>query len=444
MSGQSQSKYLLFAISCLLLVGLVCILFSGGLIIRSAVFATAAAAFMIVPISHARGELKSIAGSKLERDQLEAFAYLSDLESLTPVVFSKLIEPMQEGIIIVKGSADDGEVFVANSAAAQMLDRDRSQMSGTSLIRASLDASLLEVARRSDGISQEVALPGGRILKVSSTRLSHPNFMTHKSEEAVEGLVLSLQDLTDRRLAERSRSELIANVSHDLRTPITAGRLLAETIEAGVSDEKLRKKFHRSLLGELNRLSRMVERLVRLSRIESHEDEFAILAFPVEELIVTVIDNMATISAASGISLVQSEGAKIFLASDPQMSGDFDRLLEVFINLIDNAISVSPRNSSIGINAFATDVINSQEEITFEVIDHGPGIPPSDRTRIFERFYTGEVSRNSQNEGLGLGLSIARHIVQRHGGEISVRNGIAGGAVFIFTIPIGVPAGKDG
>jgi two-component system sensor histidine kinase SenX3 len=266
--------------------------------------------------------------------------------------------------------------------------------------------------------------------------------MTHKSEEIVEGLILSLQDLTDQRIAERSRSELIANLSHDLRTPITAGRLLAETIEAGVSDEKLRKKFHRSLLGELNRLSRMVERLVKLSRIESHEDEFTVLKFPVEELVVTVIDNMSTISSAAEISLLQSKDTEMFLADDPEMAGDFDRLVEVFANLIDNAISVSPRNSTIVINVFSVGEIDSQREVVFEVIDQGPGVPPADRTRIFERFYTGEASRNSQNEGLGLGLSIARHIVQRHGGEISVRNGLSGGAIFTFRLPRGVSSAK--
>jgi two-component system OmpR family sensor kinase len=150
---------------------------------------------------------------------------------------------------------------------------------------------------------------------------------------------------------------------------------------------------------------------------------------------VTVIDNMSTISSAAEISLLQSKDTEIFLAGDAQMMGDFDRLVEVFTNLIDNAISVSPRGSNIVINTFSVGGIDSQREVVFEVIDHGPGVPPADRTRIFERFYTGEVSRNSQNDGLGLGLSIARHIVQRHGGEISVRNGVGGGAIFTFRLP---------
>ena len=442
MNGQSQSKYLLLVILCFVSIGLGSIFFTGDPALKSLILLIVATAFAIIPIRHLRSESRGMADSKLEREQIEALEYLFDLETLTPVVFLKLIEPMHEGIIVVRGSADAGEVFVANTAAAQMLDREQSQMSGSSLIRASLDASLLEVARRADGIPEEVTLPGGRILNVSCTALSHPNFMTHKSDEVVEGLILSLQDLTDQRIAERSRSELIANVSHDLRTPITAGRLLAETIEAGVSDEKLRKKFHRSLLGELNRLSRMVERLVKLSRIESHEDEFTMLKFPIEELVVTVVDNMSTISSASEISLLQSEDTEMFLSNDPEMAGDFDRLVEVFANLIDNAISVSPKNSTIVINVFSVGEIDSQREVVFEVIDQGPGVPPADRTRIFERFYTGDASRNSQNEGLGLGLSIARHIVQRHGGEISVRNGVSGGAIFTFRLPQNASSAK--
>jgi len=345
---------------------------------------------------------------------------------------------MQEGVIIIKGAADDGEVYVANHRAAEILGRDMDNMTGMSLIRAALDASLLEVAREASGDYQEIILPGGKTLSVAAISLPSSVFISdpHGQEVSTDGLLLTMLDLSEQRLAERARADLVGNISHELRTPITAARLLAETIESETLDLGRRKKFHRSLLAELNRLSRMVERLVKLSRIESREEEFSVTTFPIEELLVTAVDNMLPISAAAGVELLQTEQAESMSRLDVEMSGDFDRLLEVLSNFIDNAISVSQEGSKILLNA---NIRRSEaaSSVTFEVIDQGPGVSPADRTRVFERFYTGDVARNSEQESLGLGLAIAKHIVERHRGIIGVRDSLETGSVFFFELPLG-------
>ena len=236
---------------------------------------------------------------------------------------------------------------------SEMCIRDRDNMTGMSLIRAALDASLLEVAREASGDYQEIILPGGKTLSVAAISLPSSVFISdpHGQEVSTDGLLLTMLDLSEQRFAERARADLVGNISHELRTPITAARLLAETIESETLDLGRRKKFHRSLLAELNRLSRMVERLVKLSRIESREEEFSVTTFPIEELLVTAVDNMLPISAAAGVELLQTEQAESMSRLDLEMSGDFDRLLEVLSNFIDNAISVSQEGSKILLNA---------------------------------------------------------------------------------------------
>ena len=170
--------------------------------------------------------------------------------------------------------------------------------------------------------------------------------------------------------------------------------------------------------------------------IKNREEEFSVTTFPIEELLVTAVDNMLPISAAAGVELLQTEQAESMSRLDLEMSGDFDRLLEVLSNFIDNAISVSQEGSKILLNA---NIRRSEaaSSVTFEVIDQGPGVSPADRTRVFERFYTGDVARNSEQESLGLGLAIAKHIVERHRGIIGVRDSLETGSVFFFELPLG-------
>ena len=434
MTDEIGPKRVLIVLLLALLAGISSQFLSIGVELR--LFASVSLIFALVIIIFWKQLRRSEISAQLSRDQFSFPQH--QLDRMNMETFKTIISPMQEGVIIIKGAADDGEVYVANHRAAEILGRDMDNMTGMSLIRAALDASLLEVAREASGDYQEIILPGGKTLSVAAISLPSSVFISdpHGQEISTDGLLLTMLDLSEQRFAERARADLVGNISHELRTPITAARLLAETIESETLDLGRRKKFHRSLLAELNRLSRMVERLVKLSRIESREEEFSVTTFPIEELLVTAVDNMLPISAAAGVELLQTEQAESMSRLDLEMSGDFDRLLEVLSNFIDNAISVSQEGSKILLNA---NIRRSEaaSSVTFEVIDQGPGVSPADRTRVFERFYTGDVARNSEQESMGLGLAIAKHIVERHRGIIGVRDSLETGSVFFFELPLG-------
>ena len=434
MTDEIGPKRVLIVLLLALLAGISSQFLSIGVELR--LFASVSLIFALVIIIFWKQLRHSEISAQLSRDQFSFPQH--QLDRMNMETFQTIISPMQEGVIIIKGAADDGEVYVANHRAAEILGRDMDNMTGMSLIRAALDVSLLEVAREASGDYQEIILPGGKTLSVAAISLPSSVFISdpHGQEVSTDGLLLTMLDLSEQRFAERARADLVGNISHELRTPITAARLLAETIESETLDLVRRKKFHRSLFAELNRLSRMVERLVKLSRIESREEEFSVATFPIEELLVTAVDNMLPISAAAGVELLQTEQAESMSRLDLEMSGDFDRLLEVLSNFIDNAISVSQDGSKILLNA---NIRRSEaaSSVTFEVIDQGPGVSPADRTRVFERFYTGDAARNSEQESLGLGLAIAKHIVERHRGIIGVRDSLETGSVFFFELPLG-------
>jgi two-component system phosphate regulon sensor histidine kinase PhoR len=215
-------------------------------------------------------------------------------------------------------------------------------------------------------------------------------------------------------------------MSHELRTPIAAARALTETLQSGVDDEADRARFLAQLGEEVGRLGEMVERLLRLSRLESGAEPFSTEALEPEALLVTAASRIEPLARQRSIRI---ELQPVTTAS---VRGDHDRVLEVLSNLLDNALRHAPEGSTIRL--VAQSVRDEPGMVRFEVDDDGPGILPTDRERVFERFYTADRSR-AAGEGAGLGLAIARHIVQRLGGRIWVADRTPG-ATLCFTLPL--------
>ncbi len=322
-----------------------------------------------------------------------------------------LVALVPSGVVLV----DEHEtVLVANPAAASILRRPPEAMEGVTLIRATRDAALVQVLREAAGTPREVALSDDRLVRAAAARLDAPPVHA----------VLTVQDLTALRNAERARSELVANVSHELRTPIAAARALAETLEGGVEEDDQRERFHARLTRELERLGEIVERLLRLSRLESRHEEFDVHAVDAHELTTVALTRMGPVADRAGVRLASSTEA-----GSGAVLADRERALEVLTNLLDNAIRYSPAGATVTVEVAAV-----EQMVRFSVRDEGPGILPSDRQRVFERFYTVDRSRGGDDTGTGLGLSIARHIVSRLGGEIWVAD-TAPGAMLSFTLP---------
>ncbi len=321
-----------------------------------------------------------------------------------------LLDHVREGILLV--GADD-VVLVANAAAAEVLDREREAMEGVSLIRATRDHAFVQALRDADRTAREVALPGDRIVEVTAAPVNLPPVQA----------ILTVRDLTTLRRAERAREDLVANVSHELRTPIAAARAIAETLESGVDEPEQQEHFLGQLTGELEQLSGMVERLLRLSRLDAESEEFHLEPIDAGALVAAALARMRPVADRGDVRL-RGEGR--LERGDSLVLADRERVLEVLTNLLDNAIRYTPPAGEVTVTLEPDGGM-----VRCSVRDEGPGILPPERRRVFERFYTADRARG--DAGAGLGLAIARHIVSRLGGEIWVADE-GPGATLCFTL----------
>jgi len=232
-------------------------------------------------------------------------------------------------------------------------------------------------------------------------------------------------------LSQRVQRDFVANVSHELKTPLTSIQGFAQAIkDKTVSDAPGRQHAAQVIHDEAERLRRLVEALLDLTRLESGQDDMARAPVDMPALLTRVVDQEAIVAAARQIEIVRSWPSDL-----PSLVGDGDRLSQVFINLIDNALRHSPTGGQVEVTAKAVD-----GGVTVVVGDHGPGISPQDQDRIFERFYKIDKARASgEGSGSGLGLAISREIVSAHGGRIELESLPGEGSRFIVVLPLSKP-----
>ncbi|RPJ28090.1 MAG: PAS domain-containing protein [Chloroflexi bacterium] len=243
-------------------------------------------------------------------------------------------------------------------------------------------------------------------------------------DQHTSGSLLLAQDLTRLRRLETVRRDFVSNLSHELRTPLASLRALAETLQEGaLEDPPAARRFIDQIQIEVDALTQMANELLELSKIES--GRFSLNLAPV-----AACDLLAS---ASQRMQVQAERANITLHVEcaeelPKVQVDSQRLEQVLVNLIHNAVKFTRPGGEVVLFAEATD-----GSVRFAVRDTGPGIPADEVSRIFERFY--RVDKSRTGSGTGLGLSIAKHIVEAHAGKIWVESIEGQGSTFYFTIP---------
>jgi len=226
---------------------------------------------------------------------------------------------------------------------------------------------------------------------------------------------------------DTERRELIANVSHELRTPISAMQAVMENIVDGV--EPADPATMQTMLAQVERLGRLVTQLLDLSRLDARDTELHSKPFAVAPLLEAAIKE-----AQIGICRPDVPSVRLELSVEPpalEANGDPERIHQVVANLLDNAISHSPDGGRVAVGARRNGTADSVE---LEVSDEGPGIPPDEADRVFDRFYRG-AANGSSDGGTGLGLAIARSIVDLHGGTIEARNGGLRGCRMIVALP---------
>jgi len=284
---------------------------------------------------------------------------------------------------------------------------------------------LLAMARlvRRDGEIREMELQVG----TARGRRDGRWFAVRVAPLGTHGLVLVLaEDLTDQRRVEAIRRDFVANVSHELKTPVGALQLLAETVEGAADDPEAVRRFAGRMQHESIRLTNLVHDLITLAKVQNDEPLAELMAVPLDSIAAEAIDRCRLKASAKNIDL--ATGGRLGL----KVRGDEELLTTALRNLVDNAVAYSPENTRVVI---ATRVAED-EHVEISVTDQGIGIPDADLERIFERFYRVDPARSRQTGGTGLGLAIVKHVTTKHGGEVTVWSKEGSGSTFTLRLPL--------
>jgi two-component system, OmpR family, sensor histidine kinase SenX3 len=356
-----------------------------------------------------RGGLEDLV-AQMERAADEARRRLDDMESTGGLLIAALGEVAQ-GVVV---SDVAGAVVYRNAQAAMFVGARH----GEALAERSL-AELLAAALAGEARQETIELfsPPRRTLTIRATPLVQAN--------AAIGAVAIIDDISEKRRLEAVRRDFVANISHELKTPVGALSLVAETLEGEDDPEVVARLSHR-MRTEAERLGHIIEDLLDLSRIEAEESPSR-EPVPVHVVIAEAIERLRPAADHRGIRLVVDEPPYALA-----VVGDRRQLVSALHNLLDNAIKYSEAGSSVHVV-----VRHGEGAIEIDVADHGIGIPSRDLERIFERFYRVDRARSRDTGGTGLGLAIVRHVASNHGGEVRVSSREGAGSTFTLRLPGG-------
>jgi two-component system, OmpR family, sensor histidine kinase SenX3 len=241
-----------------------------------------------------------------------------------------------------------------------------------------------------------------------------------------DGLVLVLaEDQTESRRVEEVRRDFVANVSHELKTPVGALALLAETVEDAADDPDAVRRFAGRMRQEASRLTNLVQDIITLSRIQAAEPVPDPVAVQVDAIVAEALDRCRMKANARGITLADAGDRGLGVL------GDEDLLLTAIRNLLENAVAYSPERTRVLVTTR-----RSGEQVQISVEDQGIGIPERELQRIFERFYRVDPARSRATGGTGLGLAIVKHVTAAHGGSVTVRSVEGAGSTFTLSLPL--------
>lgn len=334
------------------------------------------------------------------------------------------LEPADHlGIGLLRVDHDD-LIVGANQTAERMLGASAGSLERRSAIAAFVDhnaENLIRRARRHGNVSGELRQPSD----------PQRTLVVHAWPSTADAVWVALEDVSELRQLRRIRAEFIDNLAHELRTPVTTMRLLAETLAMDADRTELPPRLRDSIAKidvETDHLAQMINEILDLSRIEGGASEMRFGVVDVDALIGAAIERLRTFAERQGVSLLVEDIGR----DEPLLvRADEERLAQVLINLLHNAVKFSSTGSSVRVSA-----TSAGEMAVVSVADDGVGIPRADLSRVFERFYKVDRARHRGHGGTGLGLAIARHIVEGHGGKIRVESVEGRGSTFSFTVPL--------
>lgn len=409
------------------------ILVGGGLsLVLGLALVGALSRFVVRPLRRMRNAARAIAGGDLSRrvrptegGELGALGHSIDemaarLERLLADLRSEkedldaLFESMEDGVAVIDGG---GRLARANPAFARWVGSE--DPSGRRLATLVRNPELVDAVERGIGgasESRELAL-GERTALLS--------VQPHRG-----GALIVLRDLTRLRKLEGVRRDFVANVSHELKTPLTSMTGFAEAIADGDLPAERRREFAGRILANAGRMRRLVDDLLDLSRVESGSWEPSPEALAPGDVARIVWSSLAPLPEQREVRLrVDAGGLRV--------SADRDALRQILRNLFDNALRYAPEGTEVGMRAHPT----HEGRVRLEVSDAGPGIPTEHLSRVFERFFRVDPARSREDGGTGLGLSIVKHLVLAHGGEVGADSELGRGTTLWFTLPAAEASG---
>jgi two-component system, OmpR family, sensor histidine kinase SenX3 len=369
----------------------------------------AAIGILVASVRSLRRELRSVAARITENSERERPVPNKPAEADRELL-AEAVAAFEDGVVVADAH---GREVLRNTAA----ERFRRARHSDALVEDAI-RELLRPALNGKRGERELQLfgPPREVVQVRAAPL--------RRGAALIGAVAFVRDVSELRRVESVRRDFVANVSHELKTPIGALALLAETMAAG-DDSSVNSQLADRVQNEANRLARIVDDLLDLSLIEAQE---APVREPVPVHVVLHESAERVRGAAEAIGIPLSVAP---VATDLVVIGDQSQLVSAVTNLLDNAVKYSEPGEPVEVDAAVVD-----RSVCISVRDHGVGIPARDLERIFERFYRVDRARSRETGGTGLGLSIVRHVAQVHGGDVTVESIEGEGSTFRLRVPL--------
>lgn len=428
-----------------------------------------AAALVIAALYYILARRATAMAQELQRELSRSSQSEERLRAERDLTFARLEAlgaAAEEGLILLDNSR---RIVWWNAAAESFFSVPAGTVRGRSLIEAlrayDLHQLVVETLASAHPVTRQTSL-GERVVRGRALVVgSPPN----------QGVALALQDVTELQRLGRARRDLVANVSHDLRTPLTAIRLMVDTLRNGAPhDRKMAKRLLEQIATQVDGLAQLSQELLDLSQIESGKALFRLVPTRVADLVAPAVAGAAPQAERKGLRLVQTVPDNLHVLADRE------QVVKVLNNLLHNAIKFTPSGGEVRVRAYGMKVAGStnveelaehrfepaEDEVDASLVvpplasyltpplppavdegnwalivveDTGIGISAQDLPRIFERFYKADRARartDMQTSGTGLGLAIAKHIVEAHGGHIWARSSEGQGATFLFTLPL--------
>lgn len=386
---------------------------------RDVAMAMAAGNFKVRASDEWRGEVGQL-GRSLNYMAGELSKTISDVE-FERNRLRYVVDGLSEGIIAVDQL---GRVTHRNPALEEMLGVSEERLDNPEQIADdNIRDAFKNVLQSGEPASLQMEAPDKtKIIRVTITPI-------HDDRGETAGAVGMFLDITQSERLERTRRDYVANVSHELRTPLTAVRGLIEPLRDGmVRDEDTRKRYYDIILREVLRLSRLIDDLMELSRLQSGAIAVEVHPLDIRELLLDICERYANIAREKNRNFTWADA----IEDCPRVVTNPDRIEQLMVILLDNAIKYTGEGCTIGV-----DLIWNTERVVVTVYDNGQGIAEDDLQHVFERFYKADKSHSTK--GSGLGLSIARELLRWMGEDIWVKSKVGEGTAFSFTIRREVP-----